>query len=191
MLSTMHSFPAEISFDHNWVLDDIRRLAAGNQLAVIEHAEMIHQLHHGLHRVLDDGDGDAVAIDLADDLKNVLKRVVRKTSESLGEQQKPGTRGKRSSEFHQPQLLGGQPASDSLGLPVGHSNAFKRRHCEAFCFCVICCAHIRAYDNIFQNSHARKCAHDLKCAANAVSANFVGLQADQLRAAEYDATVVG
>ena len=39
-----------------------------------------------------------------------------------------GRGGERSSEFHQPQLLGGQPAGDSVGLLVGHPNAFKRRH---------------------------------------------------------------
>ena len=73
---------------------------------------------------------------------------------------------------------------------VGQPNAFKRRYREAFCFCVIGCANVGAYDHVFQNGHARKCTYDLKRTANAASANFVGLQPDQLCASEYDATMV-
>ena len=57
---------------------------------MIQHREMIDQLHHCMHRVLDDDDRDAVAIDLADDRNDVLERVVGEAGERPREFVSPG-----------------------------------------------------------------------------------------------------
>ena len=71
---------------------------------------MIGELHHGMHGVLDDHDGDALAIHLPDDRQNALELVVSEAGERFVEQQKLWARRKGAGQFHQAKLLGGEPA---------------------------------------------------------------------------------
>src|SRR5437762_8940981 len=48
---------AEIGFDDAGIAHDVLRSAGSDQAAMIEHREVIDQLYHGMHRVLDDQDG--------------------------------------------------------------------------------------------------------------------------------------
>src|SRR6516162_5771443 len=56
----LRPFLAEVSLDDFAVADDRLGRAAGDQPAMVEHIEMIDQLNHSLHRVLDDDDRDAL-----------------------------------------------------------------------------------------------------------------------------------
>src|SRR5262245_8794653 len=59
MLSTIHPLLSKISFDNGRIPYHLGRRSFGDQLAVVEHAEPVRELHHGVHGVLDDDDGDA------------------------------------------------------------------------------------------------------------------------------------
>ena len=106
---------AEIGLDDLGVADDVVRLAGGDQPAMVEHGEMIDQLHHRLHRVLDDQDGDAVVAQLPDHAEDVVEIVMAEPGQGLVEQDQPGLRRQRAGQFHQPQLARRQPAGDRAG----------------------------------------------------------------------------
>src|SRR3981189_2775010 len=66
-------FLAEIGFNEARVAHDVVGLAGGDQPAVIEHGEMIDQLHHRLHRVLDDPHRNTVRAQLPDPRQNTTE----------------------------------------------------------------------------------------------------------------------
>ncbi|MFZ0175335.1 MAG: hypothetical protein WAL11_07195, partial [Pseudolabrys sp.] len=60
----MHPLLAEIGFDHHRIPYHVGGRAARDQAAMVEHAEMISKLYHGMHGVLDDHNGNAFAVHL-------------------------------------------------------------------------------------------------------------------------------
>ena len=82
---------------------------------MVEHGEMIDQLHHRLHRVLDDQDGDAVGAQLPDHTENAVEIVVPEPGQGLVEQHQPRMRHQRAGQLHQPQFARRQPAGERVG----------------------------------------------------------------------------
>src|SRR5215472_13341795 len=56
----LRPFLAKVSLDHFVIAKHCFWYTAGDQSAVVEHIKMIDQLHHRLHRVFDDQDGDTL-----------------------------------------------------------------------------------------------------------------------------------
>src|SRR5215472_17733476 len=79
-------FLAQVSLDHVAVANDRLGSAAGDQPAVVEHIEVIDQLNHRLHRVLDDEDRDAFGANLANGAEDAVEIVVAEPGKGLVEQ---------------------------------------------------------------------------------------------------------
>src|SRR5579884_4461089 len=77
---------AEIGLDDARVAHDLVGLARGDQPAVVEHGEMVDQMHHRLHRVLDDQHRGAVVAHLADHREDAVEVVVAEPGQGLVEQ---------------------------------------------------------------------------------------------------------
>ena len=152
---------------------------------------MIDQLHHRLHRVLDDQHGNPVRPQLPDDRQNIIEVVVCEPGERLVEQHQPGMRDQGACQLHQPQFPGGQAAGDSARLraqpdPVerGQRHLARGR--------IIGGADESTDDDVFEHRHARKGAHDLKGASDPAAADLVGPQAgDRLAGEAYRAAIGG
>src|SRR4029077_3357498 len=86
IFSTINPLLAEIGFDHRRVPDHVGRRAARDQPAMVERAEMIRKLHHGVHGVLDDHNGNAFAVHLPDDQQDIFEFVVSEAGKRLVEQ---------------------------------------------------------------------------------------------------------
>src|SRR5204862_4212209 len=93
---------AEIGFDDAGIADDVIRFAGGDQPAVIEHGEMIDQLHHRLHRMLDDQHGNPVRPQLPDHRQNTIELIMCEPGQRLVEQHQPGVRDQGARQLHQP-----------------------------------------------------------------------------------------
>lgn len=93
---------------------------------MVEHAEIIRKLYHGMHGVLDDHNGNAFAVHLPDDRQDIFELVMSEAGERLVEQQQFGARRERARKLHQAELLGGQCTGERMGLLVGQSDALER-----------------------------------------------------------------
>src|SRR5438128_2832556 len=67
----------EVSLDHRRVLDDLLRRSGGNQLARVEHHDVLAETHHRSHHVLDHQDGNAALVENAPDEGDHVPRLHR------------------------------------------------------------------------------------------------------------------
>src|SRR6516225_1673325 len=165
-------FLTKVSLDHFAVADDCLGCAAGDQPAVVEHIEMIDQLNHRLHRVLDNHDGDALRANLPDGAEDAVEIVMAEPGEGLVEQDQSRLRRQRAGELHQPELPVCQPAGQRVGAgaePVSVES--RRRHIPRRG--VVGSADKGAGRDVFENGHPREGAHDLKGAADALAADLI------------------
>src|SRR3984885_11079486 len=173
IFSTFHPLPAEIGFNHRRILHHLGGSAAGDQLAMVEYAEFVDQFHHRLHRVLNNGDGNAIAVDAAENRQKIVERVVSEASERFVEQQQLWARRQRARELHQAQLLGRQAACDGVGLLVRKANPIECLHRQPFGLRIAVRADEGADHDILQHRHARESTNDLKRSPDAEPADFV------------------
>src|SRR6516162_8239407 len=82
----LNPFLAKVSLDHFAIADHRLRWPAGDQPSVVEYVKVIDQLHHRLHRVLDDQDRDALGANLANGAENIVEIVVTEPRQSFVEQ---------------------------------------------------------------------------------------------------------
>src|SRR6516165_6954457 len=165
-------FLTKVSLDHLAVADDRLWCAARDQPAVVEHIEMIDQLVHRLHRVLDDQDGDALRANLADGAEDAVEIVVAEPGEGLVEQDQSRLRRQRASQLHQPQLAVGQPAGQRIRAATEPDPVeSRRRHMP--CRSIVGGTDKGAHRDVFEDGHPREGAHDLKSAADAAPADLV------------------
>src|SRR5215470_2090743 len=160
-------FLAQVSLDHVAVADDRLGCAAGDQPAVVEHVEIIDQLHHRLHRVLDDEDRDAFGTNLANGAEDAVEIVVAEPRQGLVEQDQSRLRCQRAGELHQPQLAVCQPAGERTG-PSAEPDPIEGHLRHAPRSRIVSRTDKGADSNVFENGHPREGAHDLKGAADAL-----------------------
>src|ERR1051325_75402 len=94
-------FLVEIGFDGRGIAHDILGSAGSDQPPMIEHREVIDQLYHGMHRVLDDQDGNTLGAQLPDDAEDPAEIVVAEAGECLVEQHQVRRRHERAGQLHQ------------------------------------------------------------------------------------------
>src|SRR6516162_7787897 len=183
-------FLTKVSLDHLAVADDRLWCAARDQPAVVEHIEMIDQLVHRLHRVLDDQDGDALRANLADGAEDAVEIVVAEPGEGLVEQDQSRLRRQCAGELHQPQLAAGQPAGERIcaGAEPDPVEGCGR---DTPCSGIVGSTDKGADRDIFENGHPRERAHDLKGAADALPADLIRPQPDEAFAGKADIATLG
>src|SRR5437764_11551649 len=163
---------AEIGFDDAGIAHDVLRPAASDQAAMIEHREVIDQLYHGMHRVLDDQDGNALGAQLPDDPEDASEIVMPEPGECLVEQHQAGMRHECARQFHQAQFPRRQPSGDLFGL-IDESDPVERRQGHVAGDSIGRGADKGADDDIFEDAHARNRVHDMKGASDAETDHLV------------------
>src|SRR5262245_57264691 len=126
--------------------------------------------------MLDNRDGDAVAVYLPDDTQHVFKSIVPKPGQRLVEQQHTRARRECAGKLHEPQLLCGKSAGDRVRLLVGQPDTIERGHRKALGFNIASRADEGTDDDVFQHSHARERTYNLKRSADALPADIVRLE---------------
>src|SRR6266404_6450061 len=81
-----HPFSAEIGFHHSGIVDDVHRQPGRDDNAVVEHDQLIADLEHRVHRVLDDHHGHAFQRKAPDHDEQPRDLLARKAGEDLVEQ---------------------------------------------------------------------------------------------------------
>jgi hypothetical protein len=157
---------------------------------MIEHREVIDQLYHGMHRVLDDQDGNTFGAQLPDDAENPAEIVVAEAGECLVEQHQARMRHERARQFHQAQFPRRQPPGDLFRL-VDEPDPVERRQRHLTGDSIGRSADKSADDDVFEDAHARERAHNLKGAPDAAPAYLVRAQPSDRLAGEGDCAAIG
>src|SRR6516164_760741 len=183
-------FLAKVSLDHFAIADDRLRRAAGDQPAVVEHIEMIDQLDHSLHRVLDDEHRDALRANLTNGIEDAVEIIVAEPGKRFVEQDQSRLRRERAGELHQPQFAICQPAGQCIGAGAEPDPVERgRRHTPRGA--IVSSTHKSADSNVFEHGHPRERAHDLKGAADAEAAYPVWPQPHEIIAGKADTAALG
>ena len=109
--------------------------------------------------------------------------------ECLVQQHQTGMRHQRPRQFHQAQFPRRQPSGDLFGL-IDESDPVERRQGHVAGDSIGRGADKGADDDIFEDAHARKRAHDLKGAPDAAPAHLVWAQPGDRLAGEGDRTAI-
>ena len=105
----------QIGGDDGGVFADRRGRPFGDLPAEIQHRDGVRGVHHQLHVVLDQQHRGAALGDGADRRRQALGFVRRQSRRGLVEQQQPGLRGERASDFQEPLLAIGECARLRFG----------------------------------------------------------------------------
>ena len=164
--------------------------ALGDQPAVVEHGEMVDQLHHRLHRVLDDQHCHAVAR-----ATGGSRRGCRRDRRGRAP---PGSRRAASAAVAAPARAPAPSAavrassarrrSRRRRAPSPTRSSAAQRH--SLGGRVVGRADKGADDDIFEHGHAREGAHDLKGAADAAPAHLARPQPDERLAGKADRAAI-
>ncbi len=145
---------------------------------------MVDQVHHRLHRVLDDQHGDAVGAELADRAEDAVEIVVTEPGQRLVEQHQPRMRRQGASQLHQAKFARREAAGDRLG-PGAEPDPVERGQRHVARGGIVTRADIGADDDVFEDAHPGKGAHHLKRAADAAAADMARAQPGDRLAGEF------
>ena len=150
------------------------------------------QPHHGVHRVLDDDDGDAVGRErrrIAEHLLDLLRCRGRRASRRAA-----AAGAGRRARVQAPAGAAAcsssppPPASASSDRPTRIDRLAARAHAPRASSRV---AHEGADHDVVEHGHARERSHDLEGAADAEPADAIGRQADDERPVDSSLAAVG
>ena len=106
--------PAEIGFLHARIVGDFLRRALGQLAAFVQDGDAVGELEHGVHVVLDQNDGAALA-QIADELLDALALGRAQAGERLVEQQHRRPRRQSKAELEPALLAIGKSVDDEVG----------------------------------------------------------------------------
>src|ERR1700733_3857609 len=174
MRSMRHPLLAEISLDDAAVAGDDFRFAFDDDGAMVENEEAVDQADHGLHGVLDDGDGHAVAGEPLNHGDDLVGLVMSEAGQGFVKQQDARLPGERAGQFHQPQFLGREFAGDTPG-DIRQADPGNRFCCQLPGFNVRSGPDVSADYHIVGYRHPPERTHDLEGSADTRFAEFVRL----------------
>ena len=197
---------AEIGGDHGRVVLHLGRRAVGNLAAAIEHDDVVGNIHHHAHVVLDQHHGDAALLVHVEHVaRHVFFLVLVHAAHGLVEQQDLGLQRQRAAELHAlaqavgqrrrrllaqvlqlqelDDLLARRAVADLLALrqaPVQHAAQHARAH-----------AHVAAEHEVVEHGQAAEQRDVLERARDAQRRNRARALAGDVAAFQGDAPAVG
>src|SRR5688572_12132710 len=117
----------EVGLDDLGVVADLRRLALGDLLAVVEHRDLLGHSHDHLHVVLDEEDGDLLLVaQPPHELRELLGLLRVHAGRRLVEQQQLRVRRERAGDLHPALVAVRQERRGVVVAPLGHPDVVEQ-----------------------------------------------------------------
>src|SRR5262245_20688188 len=197
---------AEIGFDDAGVLLDVGGAPLGNLLPVVEHGDVVGDLHDHAHVVLDEEDGEAeVAHQLAQESHETARFSLGHARGGLVEEEERGLRSESAADLEPALIAVGQVARDLVGTvaQADHVEELRGTRPEPplLALPVRVAAHrapearvhpgVHAHQHVLHRRHVPEEPDVLERPAHAEGGDLVGAQPGEGVAAEPDRALLG